>query len=483
MRRLLLKAILLLLAVTLGLDTAQGQAINPDGGRSPDSELQLSRLIAQSRHARQSGFSLMPSYRNLRERAFFITPMSVVNNQTVFGSGTVGMLTRWTGFTNGQSLIGNSTIFEDQRGRVGVGTETPTSRLTVAGLIETINPGGGIKYPDGTVQTTAGIAPSQVVRSVNGLMGDLSLVPGSNITITPSGNTLTIASTASGLGAVAHDATLAGLGTTSSPLRVNVPLILSGSAGSIIQVANTAELGFGVVTSGGSNGAGVIAFGGESNSGVGGDGMFAQGGDGNSGGTGIFASGGFGEDGATLGQAGSFFGHVMIRGNLEVAGTKNFKIDHPLDPENKYLLHAAIESSEVLNLYTGNVVTDNYGEAVVQLPEWFEAVNRDFRYQLTVIGTFAQAIVAEEINGNRFTIRTNGPNVKVSWQVTGVRSDPTARKFKFAVEEEKPERERDHYLNPDAYGQPEERSVLYLNHPEIVKQRNEVRERIERRQR
>ena len=109
---------------------------------------------------------------------------------------------------------------------------------------------------------------------------------------------------------------------------------------------------------------------------------------------------------------------VVVPGGLNVQGTKNFRIDHPLDPENKYLYHAAIESSEVLNIYSGNVTTDKKGYAVVTLPEWFEAINRDFRYQLTVIGAFAQAIVANEVRGNRFAIKTNIPNTKVSWQVT-----------------------------------------------------------------
>src|SRR5205085_12400073 len=101
-------------------------------------------------------------------------------------------------------------------------------------------------------------------------------------------------------------------------------------------------------------------------------------------------------------------------GSLSVSGTKNFKIDHPLDPENKYLYHAAIESSEVLNIYSGNVTTDENGDATVFLPEWFEALNRDFRYQLTVIGSFNQAMVASKIKDNTFTIKTNGAKVEVS---------------------------------------------------------------------
>jgi hypothetical protein len=135
------------------------------------------------------------------------------------------------------------------------------------------------------------------------------------------------------------------------------------------------------------------------------------------GGNGINATGGSGPMGNGL--AGKFNGDVEITGNLNVTGaTKNFKIDHPLDPENKYLYQAAIESSEALNVYSGNVTTDAKGNAVVTLPEWFDAVNRDLRYQLTVIGTFAQAIVSERVKNNRFTIRTNAPNVEVSTTTT-----------------------------------------------------------------
>src|SRR5690606_14005054 len=130
-------------------------------------------------------------------------------------------------------------------------------------------------------------------------------------------------------------------------------------------------------------------------------------------------------------------GDVFITGSLSVAGTKNFRIDHPLDPEHRYLNHFAVESSEVLNVYSGNVTTDADGYATVVLPDWFEALNADFRYQLTVVGTFAQAIVAEKVRDNRFVIRTDVPGVEVSWQVTGVRSDPAARAHR-PVEEWKP---------------------------------------------
>ena len=34
------------------------------------------------------------------------------------------------------------------------------------------------------------------------------------------------------------------------------------------------------------------------------------------------------------------------------SGVKAFRIDHPLDPENKYLLHYCAEGPEPLNVYT-----------------------------------------------------------------------------------------------------------------------------------
>src|SRR5207302_10281558 len=116
---------------------------------------------------------------------------------------------------------------------------------------------------------------------------------------------------------------------------------------------------------------------------------------------------------------------VSIPGTLTKAAG-SFKIDDPLDPANKTLSHSFVESPDMMNIYNGNVVTDERGEAVVALPSYFEALNRDFRYQLTVIGQFAQAIIMSEIKENRFQIKTDKPNVKVSWQVTGVRHDAFA---------------------------------------------------------
>jgi len=155
-------------------------------------------------------------------------------------------------------------------------------------------------------------------------------------------------------------------------------------------------------------------------------------------------------------------GNVSINGNLTVSGNKNFRIDHPLDPANKYLFHAAIESSEVLNLYSGNVVLDASGEAMVELPEWFEVINKDFRYQLTSIGVPGPDLyVAEEVSGGHFKVAGGTPGGKVSWQVSGVRNDAWEKAHPMVVEADKGAN-RGQYLTPELYGAPEMARIGYM---------------------
>lgn len=149
--------------------------------------------------------------------------------------------------------------------------------------------------------------------------------------------------------------------------------------------------------------------------------------------------------------------HVV--GTITSTGPKAFTIDHPLDPENKLLRHFAIESNEVLNSYSGNVVTNEKGIGIVQLPAYFEQINKDFRYQLTVIGSFARAIVSREINNNTFEIATDQPNVKVSWEVKAVRNDMYMQKTKTIAEEDKPANLKGKYFSYEAYGLPESRGT------------------------
>ena len=175
----------------------------------------------------------------------------------------------------------------------------------------------------------------------------------------------------------------------------------------------------------------------------------------------------FGRTASSSGYAGYFDGRVHITGNLSKGGG-SFEIDHPLDPANRILRHSFVESPDMMNVYNGNIITDGNGRAEVLLPDYFEALNVDFRYQLTVIGEFAQAIVAEEISSNRFTICTDKPNVKVSWQVTGVRTDPYAIENRIVVEEYKSPELQGCYLHPLPYGQPETRSIEYARNPELM---------------
>src|SRR6202035_5992387 len=166
-----------------------------------------------------------------------------------------------------------------------------------------------------------------------------------------------------------------------------------------------------------------------------GDGGFFQGGGtpaAGAGGTGLYAQGGGGATNV-FGAAAEVYGDVSVFGNLSKSGG-SFRIDHPLDPANKYLYHSFVESPDMKNMYDGNITTDDAGLASVTLPEWFESLNRDFRYQLTVIGQFAQAIISNEVANHQFSIKTDKPGVKVSWLVTGVRQDAWANAQSTPVE-------------------------------------------------
>jgi hypothetical protein len=167
--------------------------------------------------------------------------------------------------------------------------------------------------------------------------------------------------------------------------------------------------------------------------------------------TGVFASGrnvGVVGAGPTAGQ---FFGDVSITGTLSKGGG-GFRIDHPIDPENKYLSHSFVESPEMLNIYRGTVTTDTSGEAAVPLPDYVEALNEDFTYHLTVLGDVGVATVTQPVQENGFRIRSDRPGAAVCWLLLGVRRDPWAVAHRIAVEEDKDDDARGRYLHPDVHG-------------------------------
>ncbi|MBL9000952.1 MAG: hypothetical protein JNK25_07435 [Phycisphaerae bacterium] len=177
-------------------------------------------------------------------------------------------------------------------------------------------------------------------------------------------------------------------------------------------------------------------------------------------GVGVFgshAAGGYGVYGTAgaAGWAGYFDGRVNVNGAFS-ATSKAFRIDHPLDPANKELWHSCVESPDMMNIYTGEATTGEDGYATITLPGYFEALNRDYRYSLTVIdddpNTWTLAKVTREISGNTFEIRTSVGQTRVSWLVTGVRKDAFAEKHRIVPEQDKPAERRGTYLNPEAFG-------------------------------
>jgi trimeric autotransporter adhesin len=164
----------------------------------------------------------------------------------------------------------------------------------------------------------------------------------------------------------------------------------------------------------------------------------------------------------------------VVNAEQIIGAIKLFRIDHPLDPENKYLTHACVESPDLKTFYDGIVEVDGKGEAAVDLPDWFESLNKDFRYQLTCIGGSAAVYIAEEVKDNRFRIAGGAPRMRVSWQVTGVRRDPVAQATPVTVEEDKPDDEKGYYQNPEAYGQAPEKGVRWMRGAERRRRREAV---------
>ncbi len=157
---------------------------------------------------------------------------------------------------------------------------------------------------------------------------------------------------------------------------------------------------------------------------------------------------------------------VYSYGRMGGSGTKSFRIDHPFDPQNKYLLHYCSEGPEPLNVYAGNVTTDQNGKAWVHLPDYFGEINKEPKYSLTVIDDsegpgFVQVKIAKKIRNNRFEIMTSAPRVEVSWRVEAVRNDRWVQKYGAPVEQDKPDHECGTYQHPELYGAPKELGTNY----------------------
>jgi hypothetical protein len=228
--------------------------------------------------------------------------------------------------------------------------------------------------------------------------------------------------------------------------------------GDLFGVAGTLKAGAGGVLGAGVGGMGTSTQTGVSGISENGRGIWGQ----STNGSGI-------EGYSTAGHAGWFNGDVNINGKLSKSGG-GFKIDHPLAPEAMYLNHSFVESPDMKNFYDGEVVLGPNGDATVELPRWFEALNADFHYQLTPIGGGApQLHIASEVRRGRFRIAGGRQGLNVCWQVTGTRQDAWARRNRIKVEEKKTKTERGKYRHPEAFRKPEELSVQWARDPNLLR--------------
>jgi len=180
-----------------------------------------------------------------------------------------------------------------------------------------------------------------------------------------------------------------------------------------------------------------------------------------------------GEATATSGATDGVFGvsynpsgyGVYLNGRFAATGTKAFQIDHPLQPDTHYLNHFCAEGPEPYNIYRGTVVLDARGEAWVQLPDYFEAINRDPSYHLTPVGApMPNLHVAIKIQNNRFKIAGGAPGKEVSWRIEAVRNDLWVQRYGYQTEQEKEDAGK--YIHPELYGQPKEKGIHHRPEPE-----------------
>jgi hypothetical protein len=174
--------------------------------------------------------------------------------------------------------------------------------------------------------------------------------------------------------------------------------------------------------------------------------------------TGNFAAGVLGQE--TVAGAGEA---VFANGDFGASGVKTFKIDNPLNPGNQILKHFSMESNEVLNVYRGNVVLDANGEAIVSLPDYFDAINANFSYNLTAIGSKSDVFIKSEISNRTFEIAGGKPGQKISWVVYAERNDPYLQQNPEAkaVIVNKTGDEVGKYLMPELYGQPKSSGMFF----------------------
>ncbi len=381
--------------------------------------------------------------------------------------GTTNYVTKWTGATT----VGVSQIF-DNATNVGIGTATPTARLSVTNAFTAA---GNSVLVSSTGATTTNTVYTGLTSVISGTNGSQIAVRGLANVTNAQYNYGVYGYAAKGAINFGVEGDAGGTtGVNGFNIGVEATADSSQNQNRAVEAAASSSLGNNTGVFGIADGANTVA---KLNIGLLGRAVNSAGFN-----LGLYALAdtSFGTSIAVYGDAtcatcvqgtsnlaGEFIGDVDVAGNFSKT-TGTFKIDHPMDPANKYLIHSFVESPDMMNIYNGNITTDANGDAVVSLPSYFEVENIEFRYQLTVIGTFAQAIVSKEITNNTFSVKTDKPNVKVSWQVTGVRNDPYAQQHRIVPEVMKSENERGRYRHPELYGLPNTMRINYVDVNKMV---------------
>lgn len=417
--------------------------------------------------------------------------LSISGNLLSLSNGnTITLPSGGSGSTQVLSKTGSTITLSNGGGTIALNDDNASNELqnlSLTGSTLSLSNGNSVTIPNGgSLDNAYDFGGAGAGRTITADAGEVSIT--SNVT---NGIALRVDNTSTGVGLISNTTNTS---NTFSPIQANTNSSSNAAAGII---GNSTGTAWGVAGQAATNSNAEAAVYGSNLRTVGGHGVYGVGFNGVVGqtgrstgfavygenldnlapfgnGVGVGGSGYYGvlgEDRYFGGQNGAY--GVYSNGNLGATGTKTFRIDHPQDPENKFLRHFSIESNEVLNVYRGTTTFDANGNAIVELPDYFNSINRNISYQLTPIGAYMPLYVKEKVNNNNQFIVSGGMAGKeVSWAVYAERNDlymqqnPQQR----SVEIEKRTHEKGRYLIPSLYNAGSDKA-LFNNQPKTREQK------------